>query len=86
LLGYLFACAQRSIDSDQVAHDYLGVNASFYDGSARWITYDEVYPSTIGWYKASARNPLYNRYATAHDAGEGIMQRWAQECATVSTP
>lgn len=58
-------------------HGVSGVNGFFYDGSARWISSEEV----LARYPLYAPDPTSNTYPLG-----GRLQQWARNYATPAKP
>jgi prepilin-type N-terminal cleavage/methylation domain-containing protein len=78
----ILSCSNgNSLDplSTNISHELEGTNGVFYDGSARWISYEEV--ESYGWCALSyaGGTHLFNQY---HENRYCNMKVWAQKYAT----
>lgn len=90
----LMNCANRAgqwnglyPDGGTMAHNFQGVNAVFYDGSARWIPYHEV--ASVGWAggvdgAARSRHYLANFFATNSRFSASNFVMWSRQHATLT--
>ena len=73
-----------------ISHELAGINGSFYDGSARWITGGESQLGRLGslgwwvWTKADAGMPNTMRNVRSDCGTDDEMQLWARRWLTPS--